>query len=201
MPTAANAGFYAGIVSERAILRKLVDAGTRIVQMGYDGQGDAVDLVNSAQAEIYSVTGTEQAEDYVPLTVAVDAAVEEIEAASGRDGSMTGVPTGFRELDELTNGLHGGQMIVVAARPAMGKSTLALDFARAASIGHNQPSIFFSLEMGKAEIAMRLLSAEAPCRCRTCARARSTSATGPRWPRRAGASTTPPRCTSTTART
>ena len=126
VPTAANAGFYAGIVSERAILRKLVDAGTRIVQMGYDGQGDATDLVNSAQAEIYSVTGTETAEDYVPLTVAVDAAVEEMEAASGRDGSMTGVPTGFRELDELTNGLHGGQMIVVAARPAMGKA-LALD--------------------------------------------------------------------------
>ncbi|MBS1697447.1 MAG: replicative DNA helicase, partial [Actinobacteria bacterium] len=160
VPTAANAGFYAGIVAERAILRKLVDAGTRIVQMGYDGQGDAVDLVNSAQAEIYSVTGTEQAEDYVPLTVAVDAAVEEMEAASGHDGTMTGVPTGFRELDELTNGLHGGQMIVVAARPAMGKSTLALDFARAASISHDQPSIFFSLEMGKAEIAMRLLSAE-----------------------------------------
>jgi len=73
---------------------------------------------------------------------------------------MTGIPTGFRELDELTNGLHGGQMIVVAARPAMGKSTLALDFARAASIGHDFPSIFFSLEMGKSEIAMRLLSAE-----------------------------------------
>ena len=126
VPTAANAGYYASIVSERAILRRLVDAGTRIVQLGYDGQGDATDIVNNAQAEIYSVTGTETAEDYVPLTVAVDAAVEEIEAASGRDGSMTGVPTGFKELDELTNGLHGGQMIVVAARPAMGKA-LALD--------------------------------------------------------------------------
>ncbi len=126
VPTAANAGYYAGIVSERAILRRLVDAGTRIVQLGYDGQGDATDIVNNAQAEIDSVTGTQEAEDYVPLTVAVDAAVEEIEAASGRDGSMTGVPTGFKELDELTNGLHGGQMIVVAARPAMGKA-LALD--------------------------------------------------------------------------
>ncbi|MGO1855240.1 MAG: DnaB-like helicase N-terminal domain-containing protein, partial [Microbacteriaceae bacterium] len=126
VPTAANAGYYASIVSERAILRRLVDAGTRIVQLGYDGQGDATDIVNNAQSEIYAVTGTETAEDYVPLTVAVDAAVEEIEAASGRDGSMTGVPTGFKELDELTNGLHGGQMIVVAARPAMGKA-LALD--------------------------------------------------------------------------
>lgn len=160
VPTAANAGYYAGIVSERAVLRRLVDAGTRIVQLGYAGEGDAADIVNNAQAEIYSVTGSETAEDYVPLTVAVDAAVEEIEAANGRDGSMTGIPTGFKELDELTNGLHGGQMIVVAARPAMGKSTLALDFARAASIGHDFPSIFFSLEMGKSEIAMRLLSAE-----------------------------------------
>ncbi|MEJ1089701.1 replicative DNA helicase [Microbacterium sp. Mu-80] len=134
VPTAANAGYYAGIVSERAILRRLVDAGTRIVQLGYAGEGDATDLVNNAQAEIYSVTGSETAEDYVPLTVAVDAAVEEIEAANGRDGTMTGIPTGFRELDELTNGLHGGQMIVVAARPAMGKA-LALDTPLATPTG------------------------------------------------------------------
>src|SRR5690606_18181317 len=160
VPTAANAGYYAGIVADKALLRRLVEAGTRIVQMGYQGQGDAVDLVNASQAEIYGVTGAEQSEDYVPLNVAVDAAVEEIEAARGRDGQMTGIPTGFTELDQLTNGLHGGQMIVVAARPAMGKSTLALDFARAAAIKHEQPTIFFSLEMGRSEIAMRLLSAE-----------------------------------------
>jgi replicative DNA helicase len=160
VPTAANAAYYASIVRERALLRRLVEAGTRIVQMGYNGQGDALDLVNTAQAEIYSVTGAEQAEDYVPLQIAVDAAVEEIEAARGRDGQMTGIPTGFAALDQLTNGLHPGQMIVVAARPAMGKSTLALDFARAAAIKADQPTIFFSLEMGKSEIAMRLMSAE-----------------------------------------
>ena len=160
VPTAANAGYYAGIVQEKAMLRRLVEAGTRIVQMGYQGQGDATELVNASQAEIYSVTGADQAEDYVPLTVAVDAAVEEIEAARGRDGQMTGIPTGFADLDRLTNGLHGGQMIVVAARPAMGKSTLALDFARASAIKQEQPTIFFSLEMGRSEIAMRLLSAE-----------------------------------------
>jgi replicative DNA helicase len=160
VPTAANAGYYASIVSERALLRRLVDAGTRIVQMGYSGQGEALDLVNNAQAEIYSVTGSEAAEDYVPLTIAVDAAVEEIEAARGRDGQMTGIPTGFSGLDQLTNGLHPGQMIIIAARPAMGKSTLALDFARAAAIKHDMPTIFFSLEMGRSEIAMRLMSAE-----------------------------------------
>jgi replicative DNA helicase len=161
VPTAANAGFYSTIVAEKAVLRRLVEAGTRIVQMGYASEGEVLDLVNNAQAEIYSVMGGVEAEDFVPLTVAVTTAIDEIEAARGRDGSMTGVPTGFAELDELTNGLHGGQLIIVAARPALGKSTLALDFARAASIKHDLPSIFFSLEMGRSEIAMRLLSAEA----------------------------------------
>jgi replicative DNA helicase len=161
VPTAANAGFYSTIVAEKAVLRRLVEAGTRIVQMGYASEGEVVDLVNNAQAEIYGVMGGVEAEDFVPLTVAVTTAIDEIEAARGRDGSMTGVPTGFAELDELTNGLHGGQLIIVAARPALGKSTLALDFARAASIKHDMPSIFFSLEMGRSEIAMRLLSAEA----------------------------------------
>ncbi len=160
VPTAANAGFYANIVAEKAVLRRLVEAGTRIVQMGYASEGEVVDLVNNAQAEIYGVTGGVDSEDFVPLTTAVETAIDEIEAAKGRDGLMTGIPTGFAELDELTNGLHPGQLIIVAARPALGKSTLALDFARAASIAHNLPSIVFSLEMGRSEIAMRLLSAE-----------------------------------------
>jgi replicative DNA helicase len=161
VPTAANAGFYASIVAERALLRRLVEAGTRIVQMGYAGEGEVLDLVNTAQAEIYGVTGSTTAEDYVALNEAVGTAFEEIEAANGTDGKMVGVPTGFAEMDDLTNGFHGGQLIIVAARPALGKSTLALDFARAASIGNDQPSIFFSLEMGRSEIAMRLLAAEA----------------------------------------
>jgi replicative DNA helicase len=161
VPTAANAGFYSSIVAERALLRRLVEAGTRIAQMGYSGEGEVLDLVNNAQAEIYAVTGSTETEDYVPLTDAVTAAIDEIEAAKGKDGQMTGVPTGFADMDELTNGFHPGQLIIVAARPALGKSTLALDFARSASIKHNLPSIFFSLEMGRSEIAMRLLAAEA----------------------------------------
>jgi replicative DNA helicase len=160
VPTAANAGFYSSIVAEKAVLRRLVEAGTRIVQMGYASEGEVVDLVNNAQAEIYGVTGGVESEDYVPLSEAVTAAVDEIEAA-GRDGSMIGVPTGFAQLDALTNGLHPGQMIILAARPAIGKSTLALDFARSAAIHNDMPTIVFSLEMGRSEIAMRLLSAEA----------------------------------------
>ena len=161
VPTAANAGFYSTIVAEKAVLRRLVEAGTRIVQMGYASEGEVVDLVNNAQAEIYAVTGGVDSEDFVPLTEAVTTAIDEIEAAKGRGGQMVGVPTGFAELDELTNGLHPGQLIILAARPALGKSTLGLDFARAAAIKNDMPTIIFSLEMGRSEIAMRLLSAEA----------------------------------------
>jgi len=160
VPTAANAGFYASIVAEKAVLRRLVEAGTRIVQMGYASEGEVTDLVNDAQAEIYGVTGGVESEDYVPLVDAVNTAMDEIDLARGRNGEMAGVPTGFAELDDLTNGLHGGQMIIVAARPGMGKSTLALDFARSASIKNDLPAIFFSLEMGRSEIATRLLAAE-----------------------------------------
>ncbi|MFJ9345140.1 replicative DNA helicase [Streptomyces sp. NPDC101237] len=161
VPTAANAEYYAEIVHERAVLRRLVEAGTRITQMGYAADGDVDEIVNSAQAEIYAVTEQRTSEDYLPLGDIMEGALDEIEAIGSRTGEMTGVPTGFTDLDSLTNGLHPGQMIVIAARPAMGKSTLALDFARAASIKNNLPSVIFSLEMGRNEIAMRLLSAEA----------------------------------------
>jgi replicative DNA helicase len=161
VPTAANAEYYAEIVHERAVLRRLVEAGTRITQMGYAADGDVDEIVNSAQAEIYAVTEQRTSEDYLPLSEIMEGALDEIEAIGSRSGQMSGVPTGFADLDSLTNGLHPGQMIVVAARPAMGKSTLALDFARSCSIRHKIPSVFFSLEMGRNEIAMRLLSAEA----------------------------------------
>ena len=160
VPTAANAGFYANIVREQAMLRKLVEAGTRIVQMGYDAEGDTEDLVNRAQAEIYSVTERNASEDYVRLADVLGPTVEEIERSGDHDGDTIGVPTGFYEFDELTNGLHAGQMIVIAARPGMGKSTLALDFARSAAIHNSQTTVIFSLEMGRQELTMRLLSAE-----------------------------------------
>jgi replicative DNA helicase len=161
VPIAANASYYAGIVREKAILRRLVDAGTRIVQFGYAGEGDVDDLVDRAQAEVYQVTDKRNSEDYAPLSEIMDGVLDEIEAIGNRDAGLYGVPTGFADLDDLTNGLHAGQMIIVAARPAVGKSTIALDLCRAASIHNNLTSVFFSLEMTKSEITMRLLSAEA----------------------------------------
>jgi replicative DNA helicase len=134
VPIAANAGYYAEIVREKAILRRLVGAGTRIVQMGYAGEGAVDNVVDAAQQEVYQVTEKRTSEDYAPLSAIMQDTLDEIEAISNRGGEMTGVPTGFTELDELTNGLHGGQMIVVAARPAVGKA-LALDTPLATPTG------------------------------------------------------------------
>jgi replicative DNA helicase len=161
VPTAANAGYYGRIVREQSILRRLVEAGTRIVHMGYTGTGNVDDMVDRAQAEVYDVTDRRTSEDYLPLSAIMGDALNEIEAISNHGGELVGVPTGFADLDALTNGLHGGQMIIVAARPALGKSTLGLDLCRSASIKHGLPSVIFSLEMSRNEIVMRLLSAEA----------------------------------------
>jgi replicative DNA helicase len=160
VPTAANASYYAKIVADKAILRRLIEAGTRIAQSGYESQGEVEDLVNQAQAEVYRVVSQTAKEDYVGLSDSIDFAIREIESAQKRGGDLTGIPTGFTDLDAYTHGLHPGQLVIVAARPAVGKSTFALDIARNASVKYNKPTIFFSLEMGRAEIAMRMLSAE-----------------------------------------
>jgi replicative DNA helicase len=160
VPTAANAGYYAKIIRERAIMRRLVEAGTKIVQLGYTDEGEVDDAVDQAQAEVYAVTERREAEDYVQLSELLPAAYDEIEKISaGVVGE--GVKTGFKDLDALTNGFHPGNMIVLAARPAVGKSTLGLDIARYASIHKRETSVIFSLEMSRSEITMRMLSAEA----------------------------------------
>ena len=128
VPTAANAGYYAGIVAEKALLRRLVEAGTRVVQYGYAGAegADVAEIVDRAQAEIYDVTEGRTSEDFVPLEQLLQPTMDEIDAIASQGGIARGVPTGFVELDEVTNGLHPGQMIVVAARPGVGKA-LKLD--------------------------------------------------------------------------
>ena len=128
VPTAANAGYYAGIVAEKALLRRLVEAGTRVVQYGYAGAegADVAQVVDRAQSEIYNVTDGRTTEDFVPLEQLLQPTMDEIDAIASQGGIARGVPTGFTDLDELTNGLHPGQMIVIAARPGMGKA-LALD--------------------------------------------------------------------------
>ena len=166
VPTAANARYYAEIVAEKAVLRRLVDAGTRVVQLGYEGtEGAEVDVVvDMAQQEVFAIAQRNVTEDYAILADILQPTMDELDELSNHGGLARGIPTGFIDLDNLTNGLHGGQMIIVAARPGVGKSTLALDFMRSCSIKHNKASVIFSLEMSKSEIVMRLLSAETEIR-------------------------------------
>jgi replicative DNA helicase len=151
VPTAANAGYYARIVRERAVLRRLVEAGTRIVQLGYSGDGDADELVDRAEAEVYGVTERRVSEDYLSLSEIMPGALDEIEAIGSRGGVLTGVPTGFADLDALTNGLHPGQMIVIAARPALGK---------AVSLSTPLPTPSGWTTMGEVRVGDRLLGAD-----------------------------------------
>jgi len=152
VPTAANAGFYARIVAEQAVLRRLVEAGTRIVQMGYgaSGAGGVDDVVDRAQQSVYEVTERRTSEDYTLLEQLLQPTMDELEAIGGR-GAMSGVPTGFADLDGLTNGLHPGQLIVIAGRPGLGKA-LALDTPLATPTGWTT--------MGEVAVGDRLLGSD-----------------------------------------
>ena len=161
VPTVASADYYASIVREKAVLRRLIEVGNRISNMGWAETGDLEDLVDTAQREVMDVDSARDINDYTVVSELLVATLDEIEAIQDRDGPMAGLASGFDELDQITTGFRPGQMVVVAARPGVGKSTLGLDFCRAASIRHSTPSAIFSLEMTGAEISMRLLSAEA----------------------------------------
>lgn len=162
VPTAANAGYYAEIVAEKATLRRLVQAGTRIVQYGYAGAegAEVAEVVDRAQAEVYDITGQRHSEDIFALEELLAGTLDELDTIATNGGLARGVPTGFADLDEITCGLQPGTMITVAARPGVGKSVLALDIMRSCSLRHGMASVIFSLEMSKSEIVMRLLAAE-----------------------------------------
>ncbi|MFI9640403.1 replicative DNA helicase [Micromonospora sp. NPDC051925] len=155
VPTAANASYYARIVGERAVLRRLVEAGTRIVQLGYGtaagGSRDVDDVVDLAQQAVYEITERRVSEDFAVLADMLQPTLDEIEAVGAQGGVMTGVPTGFTDLDRLLNGLHPGQLIIVAGRPGLGKA-LALDTPLPTPDGWTT--------MGEVEVGDRLLAAD-----------------------------------------
>ncbi|MFE1949894.1 replicative DNA helicase [Streptomyces sp. NPDC059524] len=158
VPSAANAQWYAEIVQRKAVRRRMVEAGTRITQLGY-ADGDLDDDLNQAGAEIVQLSDAHAEDDYAPIGDDIDADIDAIEAMSRRDGALIGLPTGFMDLDGLLGGFQSDQFVIVAGRPAMGKTTLAMDFARACAFDNDIPVGFFSLEMGRREINYRLLSA------------------------------------------
>ncbi len=141
-------------------MRRLVEVGTRIAQSGYEAEGEAEELLNRAQTEVFGISAGSASEDVVHVEQAITEATDDIQKAAAHDGTFTGIPTGFAQLDQNTNGFHPGNLILIAARPGVGKSTLALDIARNSAIKNKIPTVFFSLEMGRSEIAMRMISAE-----------------------------------------
>nr|WP_018502556.1 replicative DNA helicase [Parafrankia discariae] len=161
VPTAANAGYYARIVAGMAVKRRVAEAGHAIVRAGMSPTVPADAAAEQAEAALHAaLSHADDGEGPTPLSASVSATLDRLEARE-RGEDLSGVPTGFADLDELTHGFQPGQLIVVAARPAVGKSTLALDFARAAAIRHGRPVLFASLEMSRAELDERVLSAEA----------------------------------------
>jgi replicative DNA helicase len=162
VPTAANAGHYAHIVREHAEARQVIEAGMRITQIGYapDGGGQDGDRISTAQAVAYGLTGRAAGSSALPVAELLPAALDRLEALGSRSGELTGVPTGLVDLDALTGGFQAGQLVIGAARPAIGKSTLALGFALEA-VRQGIPTVVFSLEMDRTEILFKALSAEA----------------------------------------
>lgn len=162
VPTAANADYHARIVRDKAIHRRLISAGNAIVRMGYDETKDVSDLLEEAERLIFEVSRTRNERTYKSLAEVMTPTFERIEAAFKSDNSgITGIPFGFHEIDRLTSGLQRGAMNIIAARPSMGKTALALNIARNVAVKSKLPVLVFSLEMGAEQLAIRLLGAEA----------------------------------------
>jgi replicative DNA helicase len=160
VPTAANAAYYARIVKEAGVLRRLIDVGTQIVQLGFETPQDTERAVDIAESLVYQVAQGRVTEDYHSLREVLTGTLEAIERLHEDHREITGVPTGFADLDRLTSGLQPSNLIIVAARPAVGKSTLGLDVARHASVKAGVPTVVFSLEMSRTELVQRLMCAE-----------------------------------------
>jgi replicative DNA helicase len=162
VPTAANIAYYCKIVKEKAVNRKLISVATEIVTRGYDEQADINELLDLAQKNIYEISENKLRPQYVPVQAVLKEAFTILKTLHDRKEHVTGVPTGYVDLDHMTAGFQPGDLIIVAARPSMGKTTLALNVAEYASADpHNKkkvPSVIFSLEMGKEQLVMRFLA-------------------------------------------
>ena len=160
VPTAANAEHYARIVSEKALMRRLIAAATEIARDVYEGDDDVAALIDRAEQRIFHIAQGRRRQGHVRLHDVLVRTFEHLEQLSAHKGDVIGVPTGFKKLDTMTTGLHPSELIILAARPSVGKTTLSLNISLNAA-RHGVPVAFFSLEMAREQLALRLLSAEA----------------------------------------
>jgi replicative DNA helicase len=161
VPTAASAEFYAKIVREKSALRGLIHAGTQITQVGYESEEDVDGAIDRSEQIVFEVGRRQQRGEFQPITKLLRGAFEQIDRLFHSRGERTGVTSGFRDIDEYTAGFQPGSFVIIAARPSMGKTSIALSMALAAAREEDRPIAVFSLEMTNDEIVSRLLSAEA----------------------------------------
>ncbi|MFI5235164.1 MAG: replicative DNA helicase [Gemmatimonadales bacterium] len=161
VPTAANLEFHAGIVREKAIQRRLIEAATQIIQETYEGRSKAGELLDRAEARIFQIAQTRRDDGFMRIKEMLWPTMERIETLQKNAKSVTGVPSGFRDLDELTSGFQPSELIIVAARPSMGKTAFCLNLAAHAALDAETGVAVFSLEMSKEALVQRLLCAEA----------------------------------------
>jgi replicative DNA helicase len=161
VPRSANVEHYARIVKEKSILRGLIDAGNRIITQCYEGEGSAEDLLDEAQKQIFAIAEGNLRSGLVPVRDVAAPTLEYIDRLHERKEMITGIPTGFEQLDEMTSGLQNNDLVILAARPSMGKTALALNMAQHVATKAGRTVGVFSLEMSKEQLFLRMLCAQA----------------------------------------
>ncbi len=162
VPTAANIEYHARIVRERALLRKLIEASSQIIRDSYEpGERTVEQVLDQAEHNIFQVAQSHDREGFVWIKKILYPTFEKIEQIQAAQGGITGIPTGFKDLDEMTGGFQKGDLVIVAARPSMGKTAMVTGVALHASITHQIPTAVFSLEMSKEQLVQRMLCSEA----------------------------------------
>lgn len=161
VPTTANASKYIKIVEEKSTLRRLIKTANEIIELGYDPLQDVEDIMEGAEKRIFNIMQEKNQKGYAPIKDVLVESFTKLEELYNRKQHITGVPSGFSELDYRTAGFHGSELILIAARPAMGKTAFALNIAVNAAVRANTPVAVFSLEMSKDQLVNRIMCSEA----------------------------------------
>ncbi|UCF91762.1 MAG: replicative DNA helicase [Desulfobacterales bacterium] len=161
VPLAVNAPYYAQIVHDKAALRRLIEKANAIAKRCFDDRGNVDEIIDFAEASIFEISERKSRQSFYPLSKIIMDNIETLEEKQGKKSLVTGVPTGFTLLDNMTSGWQNSDLIILAARPSMGKTALALNFARHAAVEANIPVAIFSLEMSKEQLSLRMLCSEA----------------------------------------
>ncbi|MPQ43733.1 replicative DNA helicase [Clostridium tarantellae] len=159
--TTANIKSYIKIVSQKSMLRKLIKSSTEIIENCYNNQDNVDKVIDGAEKKIFDLAEKKTTSDFEPLSAVLERGFEQIEALFNNKGEITGVGSGFKDLDEKTSGFQSGDMVLIAARPSMGKTTFALNIAEHAALREGKSVVIFSLEMSKEQLAYKLLCSEA----------------------------------------